>query len=84
MKSYKIYFFIITFILVASENTYSLSQYDSLKIKISQMLIFGVQDAQKVLQEDSLLEASQFVQALEKRQGMKISCIEEIAFILVI
>ncbi len=57
MKSYKVYFFIITFILVASENTYSFSQYDSLKIKISQMLIFGVQDAQKVLQEDSLLEA---------------------------
>jgi len=28
----------------------------------------------------SLLEASQFVQTLEKRQGMKISCIEEIAF----
>tara|TARA_B100000963_G_C22621141_1_gene670039 strand:+ start:2048 stop:2935 length:888 start_codon:yes stop_codon:yes gene_type:complete len=30
--------------------------------------------------QDSLLEASQFVQMLEKRQGMKISCIEEIAF----
>ena len=30
--------------------------------------------------QDSLLEASQFVQALEKRQGMKVSCIEEIAF----
>ena len=29
---------------------------------------------------DSLLEASQFVQILEKRQGVKISCIEEIAF----
>ena len=29
---------------------------------------------------DSLLEASQFVQTIEKRQGMKISCIEEIAF----
>ena len=29
---------------------------------------------------DSLLEASQFVQTLEKRQGVKISCIEEIAF----
>ena len=29
---------------------------------------------------DSLLEASNFVQTLEKRQGMKISCIEEIAY----
>tara|TARA_B100001123_G_scaffold51453_1_gene53417 strand:+ start:293 stop:1171 length:879 start_codon:yes stop_codon:yes gene_type:complete len=29
---------------------------------------------------DSLLEASQFVQILEKRQGVKISCIEEIAY----
>ena len=29
---------------------------------------------------DSLIEAAQFVQTLEKRQGMKISCIEEIAF----
>ena len=29
---------------------------------------------------DSLLDASQFVQTIEKRQGMKISCIEEIAF----
>ena len=29
---------------------------------------------------DSLLEASQFVQTIERRQGMKISCIEEIAF----
>jgi len=30
--------------------------------------------------QDSLLEASQFVQTLEKRQGMKISCIEEISY----
>ena len=30
--------------------------------------------------QETLLEASQFVQTLEKRQGMKISCIEEIAF----
>jgi glucose-1-phosphate thymidylyltransferase len=29
---------------------------------------------------NSLLEAAQFVSTLEKRQGMKISCIEEIAF----
>lgn len=29
---------------------------------------------------DSLMQASQFVQILEKRQGIKISCIEEIAY----
>ena len=32
-------------------------QYDSLKIKISQMLIFGIQDVQKVMEADSMLEA---------------------------
>jgi glucose-1-phosphate thymidylyltransferase len=30
---------------------------------------------------DSLLEASQFIQTLEKRQGLKVACLEEIAFI---
>src|SRR5205085_9718252 len=29
---------------------------------------------------DSLLSSSQFVQTLEERQGLKIACIEEIAF----
>jgi glucose-1-phosphate thymidylyltransferase len=29
---------------------------------------------------DSLLEAAQFVRTLEKRQGFKIACLEEIAF----
>lgn len=30
---------------------------------------------------DSLLEAAEFISVIEKRQGLKISCIEEIAFI---
>jgi len=29
---------------------------------------------------DSLLEASQFIQTIEKRQGLKVGCIEEIAY----
>jgi glucose-1-phosphate thymidylyltransferase len=29
---------------------------------------------------DSLLEASMFIQTLEKRQGLKVACVEEIAF----
>ena len=29
---------------------------------------------------DSLLEASNFMQAIEKRQGLKVACIEEIVF----
>ena len=31
--------------------------------------------------QDSLLEASQFVSTIERRQGIKISCIEEIAYL---
>jgi glucose-1-phosphate thymidylyltransferase len=29
---------------------------------------------------DSLIDAGTFVQSLEKRQGMKIACLEEVAF----
>ena len=29
---------------------------------------------------DSLLEASQFIATLERRQGLKVSCVEEIAW----
>jgi glucose-1-phosphate thymidylyltransferase len=29
---------------------------------------------------DSLLEASQFIATLEKRQGLKVACLEELAF----
>jgi glucose-1-phosphate thymidylyltransferase len=29
---------------------------------------------------ESLLEASTFIESIEKRQGLKVSCIEEIAF----
>ena len=30
--------------------------------------------------QDSLMEASQFIQTIEKRQGLKVACLEEIAF----
>ena len=31
---------------------------------------------------DSLLSSSLFVQALEQRQGLKVACVEEIAFLM--
>ena len=29
---------------------------------------------------DSLLEASQFIESIEKRKGLKVACLEEIAY----
>ena len=58
MKFFKVIVISIIFISTSyGKNNENFSQYDSLRIKISQMLIFGIQDAQKVLEEDSLLEA---------------------------
>ena len=58
MKAIKILVFLIA---IALGNTAHASsnhvQYDSLRIKISQMLIFGIQDEQKVMEADSMLEA---------------------------
>ena len=53
----KLYIVSILLFISSVEQVYSKSQYDSLKIKISQMLVFGIEDAQKVLEEDSLLDA---------------------------
>jgi len=55
MKIIKILLTII--ICTYSPGVFSMQINDSTRIKISQMLIFGINDAQKVLQEDSMLEA---------------------------
>ena len=48
---------IITFLIAFNvNNALSKDQYDSLRIKISQMLIFGIQDIQKVMEADSMIE----------------------------
>ena len=57
MKIISTYIISVILFISSVKEVYSESQYDSLKIKISQMLIFGIGDAQKVLEEDSLLEA---------------------------
>jgi glucose-1-phosphate thymidylyltransferase len=31
---------------------------------------------------DSLMEAGQFIETIEKRQGLKVACLEEIAFLM--
>ena len=55
MKVIKI--FLVIILSTCSSGVFSMQINDSTKIKISQMLIFGINDAQKVLQEDSMLEA---------------------------
>ena len=58
MKIFRIAQFFIVINVLSYSNTFSNDfQYDSLRIKISQMLIFGIQDVQKVLDADSMLEA---------------------------
>ncbi len=56
MKNIKIIILTGFFIAFNINNLHSKGQYDSLKIKISQMLIFGIQDVQKVMEADSMLE----------------------------
>ena len=55
MKVIKI--FLVIILSTYSSGVFSMQINDSTKIKISQMLIFGINDAKKVLQEDSMLEA---------------------------
>lgn len=57
MKSFKVLTLLIALQSLTILNLYSHSQYDSLRIKISQMLIFGIRDIQKPLEADSMLEA---------------------------
>ena len=58
MKNIKNLIIFFLFVFMFSSTGYSNNyQYDSLKIKISQMLIFGIQDIQKVMEADSMLEA---------------------------
>ena len=56
MKNFKITLLTIFFVGFNIDNVYSAGQYDSLRIKISQMLIFGIQDVQKVMEADSMIE----------------------------
>ena len=56
MKNIKLIILTVFFIAFNINNLHSKGQYDSLKIKISQMLIFGIQDVQKVMEADSMLE----------------------------
>ena len=58
MKIFRVAQLFIVINVLFYSNTFSNDfQYDSLRIKISQMLIFGIQDVQKVLEADSMLEA---------------------------
>ena len=48
MKNIKIIILTVLFIAFNINNLHSNGQYDSLKIKISQMLIFGIQDVHAI------------------------------------
>ena len=56
MRNIKLTLITVFFIAFNVNNALSKDQYDSLRIKISQMLIFGIQDIQKVMEADSMLE----------------------------
>ena len=56
MRNIKLTLITVFFIAFNINNAQSKGQYDSLRIKISQMLIFGIQDIQKVMEADSMLE----------------------------
>ena len=58
MKLSKVIFICLFFVSNTKElKSKETFQFDSLKIKISQMLIFGIKEANKVLEEDSLFKA---------------------------
>ena len=56
MRNIKLTLITVFFIAFNLNNAQSKGQYDSLRIKISQLLIFGIQDIQKVMEADSMLE----------------------------
>ena len=56
MRNIKLILLTLAFTITNINYLHSEGQYDSLRIKISQMLIFGIQDIQKVMEADSMIE----------------------------